>query len=139
PDRKTTQLAVQVGRRSPLSLPTVPARGNRRKLSSSGGRSPVGCVESALTHRRAVCPLIPGPPLVFGQDACYREPNLMNTKEAVMTEASSPVRVNLGARSYDILLASDASPGLGPFARQRHRGALALIVTDEHVVPHAQM
>ncbi len=48
------------------------------------------------------------------------------------------VRVNLGERSYDIVLTSDVCAGLGPFARQRHQGRLALVVTDEHIVSHAQ-
>jgi 3-dehydroquinate synthase len=48
------------------------------------------------------------------------------------------VRVQLAERSYDIIVTSDAGPGLGPFARQRSRGTLAFLVTDEHVCPHAE-
>jgi 3-dehydroquinate synthase len=48
------------------------------------------------------------------------------------------VRVNLGPRSYDIAVTSDDRAGLGPFARQRARGTLAVVVTDEHVRPHAE-
>jgi 3-dehydroquinate synthase len=47
------------------------------------------------------------------------------------------IRVNLGERSYDIVVTSDDRAGLGPFARQRARGTLAFLVTDEHVQPHA--
>src|SRR5437016_2330886 len=48
------------------------------------------------------------------------------------------VRVNLAERSYDIAVVSGDMDGLGLFARQRTGGALAFIVTDEHVRPHAQ-
>src|SRR5438128_8430880 len=54
---------------------------------------------------------------------------------AHMTTAA--VRVNLGERGYDIVVTSDDSAGLGPFARQRCRGTLAFLVADEHVQPHA--
>lgn len=48
------------------------------------------------------------------------------------------VRVNLGPRTYDIDLAAGDSAGVGPFARQVARSATsALVVTDEHVEPHA--
>src|SRR5262245_27915849 len=50
---------------------------------------------------------------------------------------SPTVRVELGPRSYDIAITSDALPELGPFARQRSHGSLALVVTDEHVRTHA--
>jgi 3-dehydroquinate synthase len=46
------------------------------------------------------------------------------------------VRVNLGARSYDIVVAGD-SAGMGRFARERVRSDLALLVTDENVREHA--
>jgi 3-dehydroquinate synthase len=49
------------------------------------------------------------------------------------------VRVNLRERSYDIVLTSDASIGVGAFARERHPIGRALVVTDEHVVPHARV
>jgi 3-dehydroquinate synthase len=47
------------------------------------------------------------------------------------------VRVQLGERSYDVAVTSSDAAGAGPFARQRCRGSLAVIVTDEHVIPHA--
>jgi 3-dehydroquinate synthase len=52
-----------------------------------------------------------------------------------MTPAT--VRVNLGPRSYDIVVTTDDLAGVGPFARQRCPGRLALVVTDEHVAAHA--
>jgi 3-dehydroquinate synthase len=48
------------------------------------------------------------------------------------------VRVELGARSYDIVVASGDLAGVGLFARQRCRGTTALIVTDKHVAGHAR-
>ncbi len=48
------------------------------------------------------------------------------------------VRVELGPRSYDIALTTNNPTGIGAFARQRARGSLALIVSDEHVRPHAE-
>src|SRR3712207_4710145 len=48
------------------------------------------------------------------------------------------VHVNLAQRSYDILVTSGDLAGVGPFARQRCPGQLALVVTDEHVLPHAR-
>ncbi|HYT94000.1 MAG TPA: 3-dehydroquinate synthase [Gemmataceae bacterium] len=51
---------------------------------------------------------------------------------------SSPtLRVNLAQRSYDIVTTSDDVEGLGRFARERTRGSLAFIVTDENVANHA--
>lgn len=47
------------------------------------------------------------------------------------------LRVQLGERSYDIAVTSGDVVGLGLFARQRTPGARAFIVTDEHVVEHA--
>jgi 3-dehydroquinate synthase len=47
------------------------------------------------------------------------------------------VRVQLGERSYDIVVTHDDPAGLAPFARQRAAGNLACIVTDQHVVPQA--
>jgi 3-dehydroquinate synthase len=47
------------------------------------------------------------------------------------------VRVNLAERGYDIAVTSGDPAGLGPFARQRARGARAFLVTDEHVAAHA--
>jgi 3-dehydroquinate synthase len=48
------------------------------------------------------------------------------------------VRVELGPRSYDIRITSGQPEGPGPFARQRAAGSLALVVTDENVVAHAE-
>src|SRR5215471_19300773 len=48
------------------------------------------------------------------------------------------VRVNLGERSYDIAIVSDDRAGLGPFARQRAKGALAFVVGDGNTRPHAE-
>jgi 3-dehydroquinate synthase len=48
------------------------------------------------------------------------------------------IHVNLGPRSYDIVIVSDDPKGIGPFASERSRGRLAFLVTDEHVVVHAQ-
>jgi 3-dehydroquinate synthase len=48
------------------------------------------------------------------------------------------VRVHLGDRSYDIAVTGGDPAGPGPFARQRSRGSLAVVVTDEHVRPHAE-
>jgi len=47
------------------------------------------------------------------------------------------VRVNLGVHGYDIAVVSGDGQGLGPFARARARGQRAVLVTDEHVLPHA--
>jgi 3-dehydroquinate synthase len=47
------------------------------------------------------------------------------------------LRVQLGKRSYDIAVVSDDAAGLGSFARQRAKGSRAFIVTDEHVIEHA--
>ena len=48
------------------------------------------------------------------------------------------VRVNLAERSYDIHVTSNDLAGTGPFARQRSRAALALVVTDENAAPHGR-
>jgi 3-dehydroquinate synthase len=48
------------------------------------------------------------------------------------------VRVSLGPRSYDIAIVSEEPAGLGPFARQRARGALAFVVADTNTRPHAE-
>lgn len=42
------------------------------------------------------------------------------------------LRVQLGERSYDIVVTGDSLERVGTFARQRTRGKTALIVTDEH-------
>src|SRR5262249_26531954 len=38
----------------------------------------------------------------------------------------------------DIVVTSDDLAGLGPFARQRVRGSLAVVIGDEHVTGHAE-
>jgi 3-dehydroquinate synthase len=48
------------------------------------------------------------------------------------------VRVNLGPRSYDIHVTSNDPVGVGPFSRQRCRGTLAVVVTDENVAPRGR-
>jgi 3-dehydroquinate synthase len=48
------------------------------------------------------------------------------------------VSVNLAERSYDIVITSDDTAGVGPFARTRAQASLAFLVGDEHVRPHAQ-
>src|SRR5262249_7063234 len=48
------------------------------------------------------------------------------------------VRVNLGERSYDIVIVSGGGAGLGPFAPGRSRGALAFVGGAEHTRPHAE-
>src|SRR5439155_960971 len=47
------------------------------------------------------------------------------------------IHVNLGPRSYDIAVGG-APAGLGPFARQRCRGATAFVVADDNVKAHAE-
>jgi len=49
----------------------------------------------------------------------------------------STLRVQLGERSYDILVTCDSLAQLGAFARARTRAASSLVVTDENVKPHA--
>ena len=51
---------------------------------------------------------------------------------------TASLRVNLAERSYDIVVTSGAPAGLGPFARARSRGELALLVTDTNVTDHAR-
>src|SRR5262245_55070992 len=48
------------------------------------------------------------------------------------------LHVNLGPRSYDIVVTTGDRAGLGPFARRQSSGTTALVVTDEHVAPHAE-
>jgi 3-dehydroquinate synthase len=43
------------------------------------------------------------------------------------------IHVNLGSRSYDIHITAGDRRGLGSFARERCRGKLAFVVSDEHV------
>lgn len=46
------------------------------------------------------------------------------------------VRVDLKERAYDIAITTGDLVGIGPFARQRCAGSMALVVTDEHAGPH---
>lgn len=50
-----------------------------------------------------------------------------------------PLRVNLGPRSYDIAINSDALGGVGDFARQRSKAGVAIVIADERVGGHAQV
>src|SRR4051794_34350447 len=50
--------------------------------------------------------------------------------------SSETVHVNLGERSYDIVVTSDDPDGLGPFARQRARPTRALLVCDVNTQAH---
>jgi 3-dehydroquinate synthase len=47
------------------------------------------------------------------------------------------IRVNLGPRGYDVVVTTGDPTGLGAFARRAARGQRAILVTDEHVRPHA--
>ncbi len=49
------------------------------------------------------------------------------------------VTVNLGDRSYDIVVTSDDLAGIGPFARQRCQGDASMIILDESVGAHAMV
>jgi 3-dehydroquinate synthase len=49
------------------------------------------------------------------------------------------LRVHLGERSYDVHVTSADRDGFGPFVRQRVKGTLAFVVTDEHVAAHADV
>lgn len=48
------------------------------------------------------------------------------------------IHVQLGLRSYDIVVTTDNVAGLGSFARGCVRGSLAVIVTDHNVAAHSQ-
>jgi 3-dehydroquinate synthase len=48
------------------------------------------------------------------------------------------IHVELDLRSYEIRITSNDLVGVGPFARQRSRATTALVITDQHVVGHAQ-
>ena len=48
------------------------------------------------------------------------------------------LHVELGPRSYDIMVTHGDLRGLGPFVRQRCHGTRALIVSDNHVAAHAE-
>jgi 3-dehydroquinate synthase len=47
------------------------------------------------------------------------------------------LRVNLGQRSYDIVVAANALVRLGDFARERSKGNAALVITDDNAKVHA--
>jgi 3-dehydroquinate synthase len=47
------------------------------------------------------------------------------------------IHVQLGERSYDIVVTSGNGAGVGSFARQRAKGRTAFVVTDDHVITHA--
>jgi 3-dehydroquinate synthase len=47
------------------------------------------------------------------------------------------IRVQLGERGYDIVVTNGNAAGIGPFARQRAKGVRAFMITDEHVIEHA--
>ncbi len=49
------------------------------------------------------------------------------------------VTVNLGDRSYDIVVTSDDLAGIGPFARQRCQSDASMIILDETVSVHAEV
>jgi 3-dehydroquinate synthase len=51
--------------------------------------------------------------------------------------AATVVRVDLGPRSYDIVIGSDSMADVGAFARERCRGALAFLVADANVSEHS--
>ena len=57
-------------------------------------------------------------------------------RESAMIDPT--LRVQLGPRSYDIVVTEDALPRLGAFARERTPASAALIVTDEHARVHAE-
>jgi 3-dehydroquinate synthase len=48
------------------------------------------------------------------------------------------LRVDLGPRSYDIVLTRDDSAGVGPFARTNCRASSALVIADESVADRAR-
>src|SRR6516165_10307524 len=50
-----------------------------------------------------------------------------------MATSHITICVNLGDRSYNVVIAPDDIGGLGPFARQRCRGTSAFVVTDQNV------
>jgi 3-dehydroquinate synthase len=50
-----------------------------------------------------------------------------------MAISETTIRVNLGDRSYDIVITEDDFAGSGSFARQRCRGTSAMVVTDKNV------
>jgi 3-dehydroquinate synthase len=52
---------------------------------------------------------------------------------------AATLRVNLLERSYNIAITHNDPSGIGAFVRGRVSGGKALIVTDEHVVTHAQI
>lgn len=51
---------------------------------------------------------------------------------------SVSLRVDLGPRSYDIVITTDDSAGIGAFARERVKGTSAVVVADGNVAGHAR-
>jgi 3-dehydroquinate synthase len=51
---------------------------------------------------------------------------------------ATSIRVELGPRSYDIVVTTDHISAIGDFARQRCRGTRALLVTDENVAKQGE-
>jgi 3-dehydroquinate synthase len=49
------------------------------------------------------------------------------------------VRVNLGERSYDIVVTNNDRDGVGPFARQRSGAKKAFLICDTNVADHARI
>src|SRR5258708_3160979 len=52
---------------------------------------------------------------------------------------SLSLRVNLGPRSYDIVITTADATGIGPFARERSRGTSVLVIGDNNVAAHARV
>jgi 3-dehydroquinate synthase len=48
------------------------------------------------------------------------------------------VRVNLGARSYDIVIGHNTLPEVGVFARSHSNGSRAVVITDHNAAVHAR-
>src|SRR5213594_4320695 len=48
------------------------------------------------------------------------------------------IRVNLKERGYDIVMATESAPGLGPFTRERVQGTNAVLITDQNVAELAK-
>src|ERR1700730_5722980 len=49
----------------------------------------------------------------------------------------SVIRVQLGVRSYDIVVTTNDVAGIGPFVRQRLSAKRAFVIADENVATHA--
>jgi 3-dehydroquinate synthase len=65
-------------------------------------------------------------------------PTSLSTVEVVRWDrAMTTLHVNLGPRSYDIVIVSGDPAGVGPFARARCQGDLAFVVTNDTIQVHA--